>query len=250
MDWDSYDLAVLRSTWDYMPRRAEFVAWARGIPHLYNPANVVEWNTDKRYLEELAAMGIPVIPTTFIAPTEMWIPTTSGGEYVIKPAIGAGSIDSGRYGPADTDHAVEHIGRLQREGRTVMVQPYLPGVDTLGETALLYFATEGQLKLSHAIRKGPMLQGPDVASDELYRAEEITPREPSAQEVALGEQVLAALPGGLLYARIDLIPGGDENPLLMEVELTEPSLFLGHSSGAADRFAAAILARLSARANQ
>jgi hypothetical protein len=122
-----------------------------------------------------------------------------------------------------------------------MVQPYLAAVDEVGETGLLYVGGE----LSHAIRKGPMLSGPDSGTRPpgLYLPERITTRPASDAEVEVAGKVLAAVPGGpgrLLYARVDLIPGPDGSPLLVELELTEPSLYLGWSDGAADRFAAAV----------
>jgi hypothetical protein len=239
VDWSSFDLVVLRSPWDYAPRRDEFVAWARSVKHLVNPASVVEWNTDKRYLASLG--DIPVVPTTFVLPSYAWTPPEAG-EYVIKPAIGAGSVDAGRYGPADFEAAIVHMGRLQSDGRIVMVQPYLQAVDGYGETALLYFAdpASGRLVFSHAVRKGPMLEGPYAGVLDLYKAEHISSRVPSASQMEVGARVLATLPTGLLYARIDLIPNAQGDPVLLELELTEPSLFLEYSDGAAARFAAAI----------
>lgn len=249
-DWASYDLAVLRSPWDYAPRRDEFVAWAASVPRLANPADIVAWNTDKRYLRELAAQGVPVVPTTWVSPKEVWSPPPAG-EYVIKPAISAGSKDTGRYQLADAEHrqlAAQHVARLQAAGRLVMVQPYLPAVDTYGETALIFFAVPGTgtLAYSHAIRKGPMLTGPDRGEEGLYKAETITARTPIEAEVATAEKILAAVPtaAALLYARVDLIPGPDGTPLLVELELTEPSLFLGHADGAPERLAASITALL------
>lgn len=245
LDWSRYDLTVLRSPWDYVARRDEFVAWAWHVPALANPAEVVEWNTDKRYLAELANAGVPVVPTTWLAPGEAWTPGGSG-ECVIKPTVGAGSVDSGRYDLADADHrrlAAEHVARLHAAGRAVMAQPYLSAVDTHGETALLYVGG----RFSHAVRKGPLLDGPDAGVEGLYKAEDIAPRGPSTAELAAADGALAAVPGGaarLLYARVDLIPGPSGEPLLVELELTEPSLFLAHGPGAADRFADAIVAGL------
>jgi len=252
VDWDAYDLAVLRSPWDYAPRRAEFVAWARRVPRLANPADTVAWNTDKRYLADLAAAGVPVVPTTWVSPGEVWHPPVSW-EYVVKPAVGAGSLDTGRYKLTDAEHralAEAHVARLQDAGRVVMIQPYLERVDAYGETALLYLAGPDGLAYSHAVRKGPMLTGPDRGVDGLYRAEEIVARTPTDAEREIGQRALAAIPGGtdgLLYARIDLIPGADDGPLLVELELTEPSLFLGHANGATQRLADAIAARAAAR---
>ncbi len=242
-DWEAFDLTVLRSPWDYTERHADFTAWAASVPRLVNPASVVSWNTDKRYLAELAAAGIPVTPTTFVSPNDGWLPPAGDGEYVIKPTVSAGSRDTGRYGPSTSDEASAHMSRLQRDGRVVMVQPYLSAVDSYGETALLYFGGE----FSHAIRKGPLLDGPDTGADGLYKQESISPREATAAELAIGDAVVRTLSADLLYARVDLIPGRDGNPLLLELELTEPSLFFGYAEGAATRFATALQRHLPAR---
>lgn len=250
VDWTAYALAVLRSPWDYAPRRGEFVAWAATVPGLANPVDIVLWNTDKRYLRALFAAGIPTVPTTWVDPGDVWSPPAVG-EYVVKPAVSAGSKDTGRYDLADPDHrrlAGEHVGRLQAAGRLTMVQPYLAAVDTLGETALLFLGGPDGLAFSHAIRKGPLLTGPDLGMEGLYKEETITARRPTDAEQALARQVLAAVPGGadrLLYARVDLIPGPAGTPMLIELELTEPSLFLGYAEGAADRLADSIASRLT-----
>ncbi|MEQ4305670.1 hypothetical protein ABNF97_30535 [Plantactinospora sp. B6F1] len=250
VDWAGYALAVLRSPWDYPTRRAEFVAWAETVPRLANPADLVRWNTDKRYLRELTEADLPTVPTTWLGPDTAWTLPSAPGEYVVKPVVGAGSLDTGRYDLADAeqrDLAAAHVQRLQAAGRWVMVQPYLAAVDTAGETALLYVAGPDGLRFSHAVRKGAILVGPDHGVEGLFRPEEITPRTPAEPELAVAERVLAALPGGPerpLYARVDLIPGPDGAPVLVELELTEPSLFLAHEPGAADRLADAIAARL------
>ncbi|MEU5785547.1 ATP-grasp domain-containing protein [Micromonospora lupini] len=251
VDWSSYDLVVLRSPWDYALRRDEFVAWAATVPTLVNPADVVRWNTDKRYLAELSAAGVPTVPTSWVEPGETWSPPAETGEYVLKPSVSAGSQDTGRYDLADPEHrdlAAAHVRRLSGAGRTTMVQPYLSAVDSEGETALLFLAGPDGLAYSHAIRKGPMLTGPDLGPDGLYKAEEITSRAARPEQLAVAEKTLAAVPGGtrqLLYARVDLIPGPDGDPVLVELELTEPSLFIGYADGAPDRLAAAIATHLT-----
>ena len=247
VDWAAYHLSVIRSTWDYVARRDAFVAWARQVPRLVNPAGVVAWNTDKRYLSDLAAAGVPVTPTAYVAPGSAWTPPEAG-EWVVKPTISAGSQDTGRYTlPDQGPLAVAHVERLTAAGRTAMIQPYLAAVDTAGETALLCTPDgTGSLTYSHAIRKGAMLTGPDVGDID-PGSENITPRTPSAAELKIAELALAAIPGGtkhLLYARVDMIPGPDGEPLLVELELTEPSLFLLGNATAAARLADAILARL------
>jgi hypothetical protein len=168
---------------------------------------------------------------------------------VIKPAVGAGSVDTGRYDAGNAAHrrlARAHLARLLDSGRVAMVQPYLVSVDSYGETAVLSFGGA----FSHAIRKGPMLAGPDDGVEGLYRPETITPREPTPAEVAVATRALAAVPIQArrhpLYARVDLIPGPDGAPLVVELELTEPSVFLHTHPAAAERFARAIVAASTA----
>ncbi len=247
VDWAAFDLAIVRSCWDYVPRRAKFLAWAQRVPQLANPAEVLAWNTHKRYLRDLAAAGVPVVPTVWVAPGQAWT-APARGEWVLKPAVSMASLDTGRYrlgDPRQRRLAVEHLRRLQAAGRVVMAQPYMHAVDSEGETALVFLGS----RFSHAVRKGPVLEGPDVGVDRRFQHDgglDLRIRRPSAAERQLADRVLAAVPGGpsrLLYARVDLVPGPNGQPLLMELELTEPQLFLAHVPGAADRLAAAITAR-------
>lgn len=238
VDWDSYDLVVIRSTWDYVPRRDDFAAWAASVPRLANPADVVAWNTDKTYLRELAEAGLPVVPTAWLSSSaDEW---PSWPDLVVKPTVSAGARDTARYGPSEQDRAQDHAARLLSLGRAVMVQPYLAGVDTEGESTLVYVGGD----YSHSLRKAAVLRPGDAAeTDDLWRPEEITERKPAASEQTLAERTLAAVPGGaerLLYARVDLLPGPDGEPVVGELELAEPSLFLTKAPGSADRFAAAI----------
>ncbi|WP_116948854.1 ATP-grasp domain-containing protein [Jiangella endophytica] len=244
VDWAAFDLVVLRNPWDYARRREQFLAWAHAVPRLLNPAKVVEWNTDKVYLRELAAAGLPVVPTTWLAPGDA-ADLPHEGEYVVKPSVSAGSADTGRYRLDDTGHralAVAHARKLLDRGSIVMLQPYLSAVDTAGETAMLHIGGA----FSHAIRKGALLDGPDLRDGRPLWSEQIDPREPTAAERELARRTLDAIPGSdtLLYARVDTIPGPDGTPVILEVELTEPSLFLATSPGAPQRLARAILARV------
>lgn len=242
VDWSSYDLVVIRSTWDYVPRRDDFAAWAASVPRLANPAGVVDWNTEKVYLRDLEAAGVPIVPTRWLEPGDEPGDLVTAGEVVVKPTVSAGARDTARYGPADAARATAHAERLLADGRRVMVQPYLASVDEVGETAVMHVGGA----YSHAIRKSALLRAgePDTVEG-LYRPEEITERQPSAAERELAELALAAVPGGaerLLYARVDVLPGPDGEPVVIEVELTEPSLFLLTVPAAADTFAAAIRA--------
>jgi len=240
LDWAAFDLTVVRNTWDYIGRRDAFLDWARAVPRLLNAADVLAWNTDKRYLAELESAGLPIVPTDFVAPGDAReLALRDDREYVVKPTVSAGSQDTARVVAGDV---WDHTARLHAIDKTAMVQPYLAGVDEAGETALLYFNGA----FSHAIRKGPMLTLGEVKAPELFYLEEITPREPSAAERSLADRVVAYVSerfGAPLYARVDLLPAGD-GPVIIELELTEPSVFVGFGDGAPERFADAIAAVL------
>lgn len=241
VDWAAFDLAVLRNPWDYTDRPEEFLAWARSVERLANPADVVAWNTDKRYLGELAGAGLPVVETAFVAPGDA-VPAFDR-EVVAKPTVSAGSRDTERFVPAAREALLAHVERIHAGGRTAMLQPYLDRVDEAGETALLHLGGA----YSHAIRKGPLLTADRAMVGELYVEEDISPREPSVAEREVAAAVMAQVTrryGDLLYARVDLLVGDDGTPVLLELELTEPSLFLGTAPGAPQRFAAAIAAQL------
>jgi O-ureido-D-serine cyclo-ligase len=252
IDWAGFDLALLRSTWDYFERLPEFLDWAARVSErtrLVNPLPVLRWNTDKHYLAELARAGVPVVPSTFLEPDDdvaaildVVLNTHPGArDFVVKPAVGAGSRDAQRHSREDRSAIIAHARRLLDARRSVLLQPYLDRVDEYGETALLFF--DGVF--SHAIRKGPLLKRNVGPTTGLYAEETITPRTPSPDELALARHALAAIPldNALLYARVDLIHDGAGSPRLLELELVEPSVFVAHADGAAQRFVTAILAR-------
>lgn len=268
IDWSRFDLALLRSTWDYFDRLREFLAWAERVSQqtrLLNPLDVIRWNTDKHYLGDLARAGVPVVPSRFVEPGEDAAEALDGflrdgphppaapspacggrrsHDVVVKPAVGAGSRDAQRHAREDRGAIVAHVQRLLGKNRSVLLQPYLDRVDEYGETALLFF--DGVF--SHAIRKGPLLKRGEGSTAGLYAEETITPRAPSREELSVAEHALAAIPfdNPLLYARVDLIHDDDGSPRLLELELVEPSVFAAHAEGVAERFAQAIVRRAPA----
>ncbi|HEX7374906.1 MAG TPA: hypothetical protein VF277_08020 [Steroidobacteraceae bacterium] len=268
VDWARYDVAVLRSTWDYVERIDEFLAWAErtsAATRLCNAPPVVRWNTDKHYLAHFERRGVAVVPTRFVEPgadadAEIAAFLAGGAgslsagaptdfdTFVVKPSIGAGSRDAARYRREDAGAALDHLRRLvTAEGRSAMLQPYLDRVDDVGETALLYFDGE----YSHSIRKGPLLRVGTGLVAGLFAPEQITPREPDAAERKLATAACAALPFATpLYVRVDLIRDQQGHPVVLEVEMTEPSVFLLQAPPAAQRFARAILRRCAGRQNQ
>jgi glutathione synthase/RimK-type ligase-like ATP-grasp enzyme len=246
-DWSRFDIALLRSTWDYPQRLAEFFAWAEQVStqtKLLNPLPMVKWSSDKHYLRDLVRENVPTVLTKFIEPGESasWriaelLGEPNVNEFVVKPAIGAGSRDAARFGPEEKDAAAEHAQRMLSEKRSVLLQPYLSRVDEYGETALIYF--EGQF--SHAIRKGPLLKRKEGPTQGLFAKETITPRVPDAAELRVGARAIQAMPFARpLYARVDLIRDEKGEPVVLELEMVEPSLFFPFAGGSAERFAAAV----------
>lgn len=260
VDWAEAGLVVLRSPRDYADRRDEFVAWARSVPWLLNPAGLVDWNTDKHYLEDLRARGVPVLATQWFEPeshlTKQRIHTRfpASGEFVIKPAVGGGAQDSGRYTANEADSrrlAILHAHRLLRDGRAAMVQRYQASVDTLGERSLVFIDGE----FVYAVHKAAMLHGPSKGPGEehIQRIDRVTA---SDAELAAAERVLDVVreimvermgtASTLLYSRVDLVNDDDGHPTVMEAALTDPSLHFSHYPGALETFAVAIAQRVTA----
>ena len=173
--------------------------------------------------------------------------------------MSAGSVDTGRYTAIDAGSrglAITHARRLLADNRTVMVQRYISSVDTVGERAHVFVSGE----YSHSVLKGAMHDGPDVGIDGVYREARMSALEPSERVVEFSAQVVRAarryfstsadgvdlVPEALLYARVDVVTDDDGEPVLMELELVEPSLFTDLVPGALDRFADAVVARADA----
>ncbi len=243
VDCTSFQLVVIRSTWDYPKRHTEFLKWAARLRRVLNPLPILRWNTDKRYLADLAARGLPVIPTRFLAPGEPFEPPVE--PFVVKPAISCGAKETARYEVGQRSRACEHVQRLSASGQTVLIQPYLSAIAAAGEVALNFIGGA----YSHSVRRGPVLKQAGVVRGGETVASNIRAYEASPAELALAQKALGALPcapADLLYARVDLAPGPAGEPLILEVELTEPSLFLGFSESAAERLAQAIASALAA----
>ncbi len=254
-DWTAYERVIVRSTWDYSGRLGEFLAWADsvGAGRLRNSPELIRWNSDKRYLAELDGAGLPVPPTLLVAPGGR-IPDLDG-EFVIKPVNGAGARDTGRFGREATAAAHELLRRLGERNEIAMVQPHIAEIEESGETSLVVIAG----RVGWAVNKGSFL-APDsaVPADpggiEAARRDEELVRlvDPAPAELALAERTVGWLSSRFgevpLYARVDLVSTGSGEPVLMEVELIEPSLYLGWASRldfpGAEVFAAAVMADL------
>lgn len=237
VDWSRFRLALLRATWNYpwmLPAFLDWLARVDAVTRLWNPLPLVRWNAHKGYLLELAARGIPVVPTELVrAGSTVTLAEIIGrrgwDEVVVKPAVSAGSFKTIRVGSTGAGLAAgeSHLRSLAAE-RDALVQQYLPAVEGYGERALIWI--DGAL--THAVRKSPRFEG-DV--EQVSEALPITPA-----EAALAERVLASIDMPKLYGRVDMAPGPDGQPLVMELELVEPSLFFRHGPEALARLVRAL----------
>jgi glutathione synthase/RimK-type ligase-like ATP-grasp enzyme len=234
-DWASVPLVVVRSPWDYTDAHEEFLSWARSVAavtRMVNPLEVLEWNSHKSYLLDLASAGVSTVTTTLVHRGASDADQADAlaaypGEIVIKPAVSVGAIGALRAASSSPE-AAAHLAELASTG-DVLVQPLARSVLDGGEASLIYFG--GQF--SHAIRKLP--------ADGDYRVQEhhggrVVPHEPTADEFAVAAATLAAAPAATAYARVDLVDV-DGSPAVMELEAIEPQLFLDRDPNAASRFA-------------
>jgi glutathione synthase/RimK-type ligase-like ATP-grasp enzyme len=246
--WDAIDpgaeegAVCLRSTWDYHLRWSEFREWAHGFVRgggLWNPAETVLWNADKRYLRELAAAGIALPRTAWFEPGERPDVAALLGEWgvdraVLKPRVSATAFGTHVVTPGrevgDGDWAP-----LERSG--CLVQSFVPEIESRGEVSLVYL--DG--RFSHAVLKRPKAGDFRVQKDFGGSLESTTPTE---ELVAFGAGVLAAAARPWVYARVDLVRTNTA-PVLTELELIEPDLFL--TPPAAERLAAALIQRIAGR---
>jgi glutathione synthase/RimK-type ligase-like ATP-grasp enzyme len=238
VDWARVDLVLAMFAWEYVFNRPQFVAWAYEVgarTRLVNSAAVLEWGSDKRYLIDLAAEGVSIVPTEWVLPGGEWRPPSN--DYVIKPSIANGGMGAARYVDQAATDADLHIRRLHADGQTVMVQPYQAAIDVKGETALIFLSGN----YSHAIHKAALLRADAGVTERLWQQQLISAAEPRPDQHHLAKAVMGAvdrLVGPTTYARIDVIDGPEGTPLLLEVEVVEPSLFLNLFPDAARQLAA------------
>lgn len=245
--WTDYAAVVVRSTWDYHLRLPELRRWvdhleAAGV-HLENPPQVLRWNADKRYLQDVASRGVPVIPTRWLgagsAPAALRaiLDEPGFGDVVIKPAVAASAHGLVRVRAGElTEPAVQLL-----RSADVLLQPFAPEVAQAGEWSLIFI--DGAF--THAVRKWPAAGDFRVQEELGGRAETAFP---TAALCEAARRALAVTPARPLYARVDGIIRGDTF-LLMELEVLEPRLYFPLQPSAAERFADALVMRWRSREN-
>jgi hypothetical protein len=241
--WSGFSHVLISSTWDSVDRPDEYLEWTRkvsGETHLVNSGATIEWGIDKVHQCELAAAGVPIIPTTWVAPGESWAPS-GAADFVIKPSVSAGGRNTARYAAGDVA-AGAHVQALQLAGQTVMVQDYMARIDTQGEINLIYLGGE----FSHGVLKMAALKfGRGVVDRPWERMAWTGLVTPSADQLTIADQTIAFAAERLgavpVYGRVDLVEDDSGAPRLLELELVDPYLALDLKAGAADRLVAALL---------
>jgi len=239
--WASRRMVVIRSTWDYVGRRAAYLAWAESTARLTpveNDPATLRWNTDKGYLADLERRGHAVVPSTVLEEAttvglQRLLAARGWDDAVVKPVVGAGGQDTFRVRAGRVAAAGEPLAAALARAR-MLVQPFLP-VTEEGELSLLFFDGD----FSHAARKRPAVG--EFRVQEQFGGSTL-PAVAAPEEVALGRRILEGLDRSPLYARLDFLRS-PEGWLLSEIELTEPSMFLALDPAAPARFARAVLAR-------
>lgn len=249
--WSSFDLIVASGVWDNIHHPDDFLAWVAarerdGTPTVNSPATL-RWNLDKRYLRELEAAEVPIVPTTWVEPAA-FPDGESGivlpeGEVVVKPSISGGGHRTARYQPEEHEDARAHARALVASGRTAMIQPYQAAVDELGELGLVFLGGE----YSHAIHKDPMIRRGAGPLDSLIANQVVRAATASDVQIDLGQRAVAAaerVVGPTTYARVDIVERTDGEQALLELELLDPVLFFPECPDAAAIYADVLSSRL------
>jgi glutathione synthase/RimK-type ligase-like ATP-grasp enzyme len=242
VDWDAYDAAVLRSTWDYVDHLPMFLDVTAKIERsrctLLNPVEAVRWNADKHYLDDLDRLGVPIVPlvrgTRADAPRiRASIARAGWNELVLKPAVGVGGSGVIRASAATIRHVLDALPA----DTEVMVQPFADAILDEGELSFIFLGGA----LSHVLRKRPATG--DFRAHGIYGGT-VEPTDADSDDVAHVEAMLARLPFELLYARFDVVRVGGRLAVL-ELELIEPMLYLDLAPGSAGLLADATVARIA-----
>lgn len=255
IDWSQYDAVLLRSPWNCIDRLSDFITCCEqiaAVTHLFNPVSVARWALNKCYLADLATYGIPIVPSTFVAHDtnsfsvikEFFNAYPDAREIVIKPTVGSYSRGVQRYTRSKEVEAAEHIKKLLGQGCQVILQPYFDSIDHYGETDLIYF--DGVY--SHAIRKSALLMPDGTVNVPTLDFRKSRVADDDEHAVASAALTAAALhlniKGPLLYGRVDLIRDNNNQPMVLELDICEPSLNLPFSEDGATRLLQALSKRL------
>ncbi len=232
-----FDAAVIGTTWDYWDRLDDFLGTLARIENqmpLFNSVATVRWNIRKTYLRDLEHRGARLIPTLWLdtvtpSTAAAAFDTLASDDLVFKRQIGAG---------AHGQHRLKRGQAIPDMPHAMMVQPFLPMIQTEGEFSFLFIDGE----FSHALVK--RAKGDDYRIQSSYGGTN-QKIEPSAADLRAARAIIDALEEPLLYGRVDMLRGADGGLLLMELEVIEPYLYPHEGPELGARFAAGLKRRLA-----
>ncbi|WP_435751578.1 ATP-grasp domain-containing protein [Thauera sp. AutoDN2] len=244
MDWSQCRCALFRSTWDYFDRYAEFSSWldrVAGQTRLFNAAELIRWNVDKRYLGDLQDKGVSIVPTRFVARGEVVsladiMDAQGWDEVVFKPVVSGAARLTHRVGRA-TLSAHEAVFARCAADENMMVQAFEPAILSTGEVSVIVIGG----RTTHAIRKTPRAGDFRVQDD---HGGTVHAHAPAEDERWFAEAAVAACPVAPAYARVDFVRSADGVLRLMELELVEPELFFRFHPPAAAELAHVLAEKL------
>ncbi|GAA4403020.1 hypothetical protein [Tsukamurella soli] len=245
VDWEQYDAVVLSGTWDYSQRYDDFLGWMWTVASktlVFNHEPLVRWYADKRYLRDYESEDVNIVPTQFITVHD---PTLEhdylGVEHIVRPSISTGLTETRRFGPEESDASQAEIQRIKDMGKTAMVSPYLESADERSAVSLVYLDGE----YSHAVAWSPRVERGVEPSGDVHPVLDVVDVEPTTAERQIADY---ALERGVtevpLYVRVDLLRTPSDEPMVLEVQLVEPNLFLSRVPGLVDKFARQIAGRI------
>lgn len=249
-DLESFDVLVIRSTWNYVSKLEEFLGWARKLrgnegagagPVLLNPDVIVRWNCHKRYLGDLARAGIPVVESHLVRSfPEMLAYAQSTERVVAKPAVGGGALGCSRFPSGDLLLARQAFDTAIARWPEIVVQPYLDGIEAEGEISLVVVGDE----IVRGLRKSPAPGDWRVQREWGGTVSEAgVTAEHRAIVAACLSHVTDRCGAQPLFMRVDLMPGPEGRPLVSEIELIEPVLYADLHPEVGERLVAALSQR-------
>lgn len=248
---EDFDLLITRSTWNYIAKLEEFLAWARlfrgndqpgGGPVLLNPEAMIRWNCHKRYLEELARHSIPVVESSLVTTlAELLACAQHHDRVVAKPAVGGGALGCSRFRSADLPAAAKAFDTAAAAWPEVIVQPYLDSIEDVGEISLVVI--DG--KIVQGLRKSPADGGWRVQRE---WGGTVADADVSPEHRGLAEACFSYVSDRCgtrpLYMRVDLMADSNGRPLVSEIELIEPVLYADVYPEVAAQLVAALAANV------
>jgi glutathione synthase/RimK-type ligase-like ATP-grasp enzyme len=243
-DWGQTRAVVFRTIWDYFERFDEFWPWLQRIQNqtqLINPMELLEWNIDKAYLFDLAQRGIPVVPSVLVKKGETrslsaMAAQNNWTDLVVKPTIAGGGYLTYKYGADELDQRQAQFDALVQD-RDMLVQGYIPSITTRGEASLMVFGGVFTHSILKRAKTGDFRVQDDFGGS-------VHPYEHTSDEVALAQKVMAQCSDVPAYGRVDIVWNEHDEPMVSELEIIEPELWVRNAPWSADYFAKAIANKL------